>query len=109
MARKRLPLSPDEKRCLDVLLDEVIDPTVHHYGTDPRQAVRYDKREEMYGGPGTTYLLQMFEEDELVNDNFAEQRALLRSNLRPRANPDVNAAIGASLPAGHQAEKLNPE
>ena len=76
MARKRLPLSPDEKRCLDVLLDEVIDPTVHYYGTDPRQAVRYDKREEMYDGSGTTYLLQMFGEDELVNNRIGAYMVL---------------------------------
>ena len=76
MARKRLPLSPDEKRRLDALLDEVIDPTVHHYGTDPRQAVRYDKREEMYDGSGTTYLLQMFEGDELVNNRIGAYMVL---------------------------------
>ncbi len=76
MARKRLPLSPDEKRRLDTLLDEVIDTTVYHYGTDARQAVRYDKREEMYGGSGTVYLLQMFEEGELVNNRIGAYMVL---------------------------------
>lgn len=70
MARKRLPLSPDEKQRLDALLDDRIDTTVHPYGTEARSAVRYDKREEMYGGTGTTYLLQMFDEGELVNNRI---------------------------------------
>jgi len=76
MPRKRLPLSPGEKQRLDALLDEVIDTTVHHYGADPRSAVRYDKREEMYGGSGTTYLLQMFEEEELVNNRIGAYMVL---------------------------------
>ena len=76
MARKRRPLSPDEKQRLDALLDEAIDTTVHHYGAEPRSAVRYDKREEMYGGSGTTYLLQMFEDDELVNNRIGAYMVL---------------------------------
>jgi oxalate decarboxylase/phosphoglucose isomerase-like protein (cupin superfamily) len=76
MARTRLPLSPDEKEHLDALLDEVIDTTVHHYGAAPRSAVRYDKREEMYGGTGTTYLLQMFDDGELVNNRIGAYMVL---------------------------------
>jgi oxalate decarboxylase/phosphoglucose isomerase-like protein (cupin superfamily) len=76
MSRKRLPLSPDEKRRLDALIDDAIDPTVHHYGTEARSAVRYDKREEMYGGTGTVYLLQMFEEEELVNNRIGAYMVL---------------------------------
>jgi len=76
MTRKRLPLSPGEKQRLDALLSQVIDTTVHHYGTEPRSAVRYDKREEMYGGSGTTYLLQMFEEEELVNNRIGAYMVL---------------------------------
>ncbi len=76
MARTRLPLSPTEKERLDALLDRHLDTTVHHYGTEPRSAVRYDKREEMYGGSGTTYLLQMFEEEELVNNRIGAYMVL---------------------------------
>jgi oxalate decarboxylase/phosphoglucose isomerase-like protein (cupin superfamily) len=76
MARKRRPLSPDEKQRLDALLDAVMDTTVHHYGAEPRSAVRYDKREEMYGGSGTTYLLQMFEDGELVNNRIGAYMVL---------------------------------
>ena len=76
MARKRSPLSPDEKQRLDALLDAVMDTTVHHYGAEPRSAVRYDKREEMYGGSGTTYLLQMFEDGELVNNRIGAYMVL---------------------------------
>ena len=76
MARKRLPLSSREKQQLDALLDEVIDTTVHHYGVDPRSAVRYDKRKEMYDGSGTTYLLQLFEDGELVNNRIGAYMVL---------------------------------
>lgn len=76
MARKRLPLSPREKERLDALLAEVLDTTVHHYGTEPRSAVRYDKRKEMYGGTGTTYLLQLFAEEELVNNRIGAYMVL---------------------------------
>lgn len=76
MSRKRLPLSPDEQQRLDTLLDEAIDTTVHHYGAEPRSAVRYDKRKEMYGGSGTVYLLQMFEDDELVNNRIGAYMVL---------------------------------
>jgi oxalate decarboxylase/phosphoglucose isomerase-like protein (cupin superfamily) len=76
MARKRLPLAPGEKERLDALLDEVMDTTVHHYGAETRSAVRYDKRREMYGGSGTVYLLQMFDEDELVNNRIGAYMVL---------------------------------
>jgi len=76
MARKRLPLTPAEQERLDALLDAVIDTTVHHYGAAPRSPVRYDKREEMYGGTGTVYLLQMFEEEELVNNRIGAYMVL---------------------------------
>ncbi len=76
MSRKRLPLSPDEQHRLEAMLDEVIDTTVHHYGAEPRSAVRYDKRKEMYGGSGTVYLLQMFEDDELVNNRIGAYMVL---------------------------------
>lgn len=76
MSRKRLPLSEREKRRLDALIDQVIDPTVRHYGTEVRSAVRYDRREEMYGGSGTVYLLQMFEDEELVNNRIGAYMVL---------------------------------
>ena len=76
MARKRRSLSADEQQRLDALLEEIIDTTVHHYGADPRSAVRYDKREEMYDGSGTTYLLQMFEGEELVNNRIGAYMVL---------------------------------
>lgn len=78
MTRTRLSLSDDEKQHLDALLDKVIDTTVHHYGSPPRSAVRYDRRDEMYGGSGTTYLLQMFGEGELVNNRIGAYMVLPR-------------------------------
>ncbi len=76
MPRKRLPLSPEEQQDLDALLNDLIDTTVLHYGTAPRQAVRYDKREAMYDGSGIVYLLQMFEEGELVNNRIGAYMVL---------------------------------
>lgn len=76
MPRKRLPLSPQEQRTLDALLDGLIDTTVHHYGAEPRQAVRYDKRQAMYDGSGTVYLLQLFEDSELVNNRIGAYMVL---------------------------------
>ena len=76
MPRKRLSLSSDEQRRLDALIEDAITPTVHHYGAEARSAVRYDKREEMYGGTGTVYLLQMFEEGDLVNNRIGAYMVL---------------------------------
>jgi len=76
MPRKRLPLSADEQQQLNALLDGLIDTTVHHYGTESRQAIRYDKREAMYDGTGIVYLLQMFDEGELVNNRIGAYMVL---------------------------------
>jgi len=76
MTRKRLSLSHGEKQRLDALIDELIDTTVHHYGAEARSAVRYDKRENMYDGSGTVYLLQMFEGEELVNNRIGAYMVL---------------------------------
>lgn len=52
------------------LITPHIDPKVFHLGSDRTEVVRFDKRKEMYGGSGTVYLLQMFEEGELVNNRI---------------------------------------
>lgn len=70
MGRKRTALTSEEKASLKKLLEPVLDPTVYHLGSKDHYIKRYDKREEMYGGEGTVYLLQMFEEDELVNNRI---------------------------------------
>jgi mannose-6-phosphate isomerase-like protein (cupin superfamily) len=59
-----------EKSTLLELITPHIDPKVFHLGSDRTEAARFDKREKMYGGTGTVYLLQMFEEGELVNNRI---------------------------------------
>ena len=66
----RANLTSSEKQQLDELLSSVIDPKVLHYGSKRTDVARYDKRVNMYGGDGTVYLLQMFEENELVNNRI---------------------------------------
>jgi oxalate decarboxylase/phosphoglucose isomerase-like protein (cupin superfamily) len=66
----RTDLTPSEKSRLNELLESIIHPMVYHYGSDRTTVVRYDKRENMYGGEGVVYLLQMFEDNELVNNRI---------------------------------------
>jgi len=66
----RSDLSDTEKSELLSLITPHIDPKVFHLGSDRTEVVRFDKREKMYGGIGTVYLLQMFEEGELVNNRI---------------------------------------
>lgn len=73
---KRKPLTLEEKSKLDDLLKPIIDPTVFHLGSNRRKVARYDKREKMYGGSGTVYLLQMFNEGELVNNRIGAYMVL---------------------------------
>lgn len=62
--------TPEEKEALHKLLADKLDPTVYHLGSDRTSPARYDKRANMYGGDGVVYLLQMFEEGELVNNRI---------------------------------------
>jgi len=80
MARKRTPLTSEEKASLDHLLEPLLDPAVFHLGSKDHHVKRYDKREQMYGGKGTVYLLQMFEENELVNNRIGAFMILPTSN-----------------------------
>lgn len=59
-----------EIKWLTGLIESHITPTVHHLGSDRTTVARYDKREAMYGGDGVVYLLQMFQEGELVNNRI---------------------------------------
>ena len=70
MARKRKELTNAEKTSINKLVETFITPNVYHYGTPPRGVARYDKRENMYGGDGTVYLLQLFGDGELVNNRI---------------------------------------
>jgi mannose-6-phosphate isomerase-like protein (cupin superfamily) len=66
----RTALTPSEKENLNKILESIIHPAVYHYGSDRTTVARYDKRDNMYGGKGVVYLLQMFEDGELVNNRI---------------------------------------
>lgn len=70
MNRKRKELTGKEKQTIDELVEAFLAPKVYHLGSEPRKVARYDKREKMYGGSGTVYLLQLFHEGELVNNRI---------------------------------------
>ena len=59
-----------EKSAIDHLIAPYLNPTVFHLGTPARKAARYDKREQMYGGNGVVYLLQLFHPEELVSNRI---------------------------------------
>lgn len=61
---------------LNNLLEPYIIPRVHHLGSERTSVARYDKRKAMYGGKGVVYLLQMFQEDELVNNRIGAYMVL---------------------------------
>ncbi|MCE4064037.1 cupin domain-containing protein [Chryseobacterium gleum] len=44
---------------------------------EERTITRVDKRENMYGGKGTVYMLQMFDQKELANNRLAAYMVLL--------------------------------
>jgi len=44
-----------------------------------RSFTRIDKRERMYGGKGTVYMIQMFDEKELANNRLAAYMVLLNT------------------------------
>jgi oxalate decarboxylase/phosphoglucose isomerase-like protein (cupin superfamily) len=63
-------LTEFERNLLNGLVDPILEPVVYHFGSDQHHVKQYDKRENMYAGEGTVYLMQMFEEDELVNNRI---------------------------------------
>lgn len=66
----RTNMTPSEIQKLDEILEPIIQPAVYHYGSDRTSVARYDKRENMYGGDGVVYMMQMFEGNELVNNRI---------------------------------------
>ena len=67
---KNTVLKGDERREIMDMVSGFIDLTVTPFGREVRSVVRVDKREPMYGGEGVVYLLQLFAEDELVNNRI---------------------------------------
>jgi|AntRauTorcE11898_2_1112593.scaffolds.fasta_scaffold14697_1 mannose-6-phosphate isomerase-like protein (cupin superfamily) len=70
MSKKRTDPTADEIEFLEDLIQEVINPKIYHLGSEDHSVKSYDKRVNMYGGTGEVYLLQMFNEDELVNNRI---------------------------------------
>jgi mannose-6-phosphate isomerase-like protein (cupin superfamily) len=52
------------------LISKYIDLSVTPFKKPERTVVRVDKRDPMYGGNGIVYLLQMFDEGELINNRI---------------------------------------
>jgi oxalate decarboxylase/phosphoglucose isomerase-like protein (cupin superfamily) len=46
---------------------------------EERTITRVDKRENMYGGNGTVYMIQMFDQEELANNRLAAYMVLLNN------------------------------
>lgn len=77
----RAKLTQKEKQELNDLIKPIIDPKVYHFGSDRSDAARYDKRKNMYGGEGIVYLLQMFDEGELVNNRIGAYMILPKKDV----------------------------
>ncbi|WP_340105058.1 cupin domain-containing protein [Rhodohalobacter sp. 8-1] len=80
----RTSLTTTEKEELHKLIETIIQPTVYHFGADRTDVARYDKRENMYGGEGVVYLMQMFEDGDLVNNRIGAYMIL----------PEKDASVG---------------
>lgn len=80
MSRKRTAPTPDELERLNSLVNKFIQPKVFHLGSNDHSVRRYDKRNNMYGGTGTVYLLQMFDNNELVNNRIGAYMILPTSD-----------------------------
>lgn len=61
-------------------ISQYLDLTVTPFGNEVRSVVRIDKREAMYNGNGTVYLLQMFGVEELVNNRIGAYMVFLNKD-----------------------------
>lgn len=62
------------------IVSQYIDLTVTPFGNNIRTVARVDKREAMYNGNGTVYLLQMFGIEELVNNRIGAYMVFLNKD-----------------------------
>ncbi|MCC5941789.1 MAG: cupin domain-containing protein [Balneolaceae bacterium] len=63
------PTDQEKKELLEKI-EPFLTPHLHHFGSKRNTFAQIDEREKMYGGNGVVYLLQMFEEAELVNNRI---------------------------------------
>jgi len=73
---KKTEMTSAEIETLNRMIHKYLKPDLHHLGSDREEVARYDKRDEMYGGSGTVYLLQMFQPGELVNNRIGAYMVL---------------------------------
>lgn len=69
-----------EKNEVVKIVSQYLDLSVTPFGEEIRTVVRVDKREAMYNGNGTVYLLQMFGVEELVNNRIGAYMVFLNKD-----------------------------
>lgn len=76
---KQTPEIIENNKVIEIV-SQYLDLTVTPFGKDVRTVVRVDKREAMYNGNGTVYLLQMFGIEELVNNRIGAYMVFLNKD-----------------------------
>jgi len=76
---KQTPEIIENNKVIEIV-SQYLDLTVTPFGNDVRTVVRVDKREAMYNGNGTVYLLQMFGVEELVNNRIGAYMVFLNKD-----------------------------
>jgi mannose-6-phosphate isomerase-like protein (cupin superfamily) len=70
-------LETDNNEVVEII-SKYINLSVTPFGQATRTVVRVDKRSLMYGGNGIVYLLQMFDQNELVNNRIGAYMVFLK-------------------------------
>ena len=68
----------EENKVLKIV-SKHIDLTVSPFNSENRSVVKIDKRDPMYDGNGIVYLLQMFNDGELINNRIGAYMVFLNS------------------------------
>jgi oxalate decarboxylase/phosphoglucose isomerase-like protein (cupin superfamily) len=76
---KQTPEILENNKVIEIV-SQYLDLTVTPFGNEVRSVVRVDKREAMYNGNGTVYLLQMFGIEELVNNRIGAYMVFLNKD-----------------------------
>mgnify|MGYP002630072244 FL=1 len=76
---KQTPEIIENNKVIEIV-SQYLDLTVTPFGNDIRTVIKVDKREAMYNGNGTVYLLQMFGVEELVNNRIGAYMVFLNKD-----------------------------
>jgi len=76
---KQTPEILENNKVIEIV-SQYLDLTVTPFGNEVRSVVRVDKREAMYNGNGTVYLLQMFGIEGLVNNRIGAYMVFLNKD-----------------------------